>query len=451
MAITTPGRLGITRWSADSDAFNRSQMDDSHAALENKVAVFLTGLDTDLGSYSAATYVKSFFYATNTAVLYFSNGTSWQNLTSFGTTISTSTPDVTSSSGGSAGTAARSDHVHAMPGWGVVGEMATVQTTASAGSTAKFARIDHVHVLAANSVTSGKIAAGAISSSAAFVAGVVDEAAIGAGAVTRSRIEESQRIPSGSIMAFAGTSAPSGWVLCTGQAVSRTTYSALFAAIGTRYGNGDGSTTFNVPDFQDRILRGCATPAASVVSEGADSVTIAEGNLPNHTHSAGTIAVATHADHVHLLNGSGAGAATANASHSHVMTHTHAAEVANGSVSVSGSTFGVALGLNGGAAGAGNTDGGLFPDYWSGGPSPIPVEYGAPALVAKGVTVVNFTGSTNSDNASHSHSVTGSTAGVTAPALSHTVSGNTGNPTGTVGTLLSVKPKSTTVNYIIKT
>lgn len=51
---------------------------------------------------------------------------------------------------------------------------------------------------------------------------------------------------------FAGTAAPSGWLLCFGQAVSRSTYAALFAAIGTLYGAGDGSTTFNLPDCRGR-------------------------------------------------------------------------------------------------------------------------------------------------------------------------------------------------------
>jgi hypothetical protein len=57
----------------------------------------------------------------------------------------------------------------------------------------------------------------------------------------------------GMVAAYAGSSAPSGWLLCDGTAVSRTTYSALFAAIGTSYGAGDGSTTFNLPDLRGRV------------------------------------------------------------------------------------------------------------------------------------------------------------------------------------------------------
>lgn len=62
--------------------------------------------------------------------------------------------------------------------------------------------------------------------------------------------------PSGAISMFGGLVVPSGWLLCNGQAVSRTTYAALFAAISTYYGNGDGSTTFNVPDMRGQFPRG---------------------------------------------------------------------------------------------------------------------------------------------------------------------------------------------------
>lgn len=62
--------------------------------------------------------------------------------------------------------------------------------------------------------------------------------------------------PSGVVLPFAGSTAPSGWLLCFGQAVSRTTYASLFAAIGTAFGVGDGSTTFNLPDMRGRVPGG---------------------------------------------------------------------------------------------------------------------------------------------------------------------------------------------------
>lgn len=60
----------------------------------------------------------------------------------------------------------------------------------------------------------------------------------------------------GVIVAYGGNAAPEGWLECNGQAVSRTTYSALFTAIGTTWGSGDGSTTFNIPDLRGEFLRG---------------------------------------------------------------------------------------------------------------------------------------------------------------------------------------------------
>lgn len=59
--------------------------------------------------------------------------------------------------------------------------------------------------------------------------------------------------PVGGIMQFGGTTAPTGWLICDGSAVSRTTYADLFSAIGTSYGSGNGSTTFNVPNLKGKI------------------------------------------------------------------------------------------------------------------------------------------------------------------------------------------------------
>jgi microcystin-dependent protein len=63
-------------------------------------------------------------------------------------------------------------------------------------------------------------------------------------------------LPLGIILPYGGTSAPSGYILCYGQAVSRTTYAALYAVIGDTYGAGDGSTTFNLPDLRGRVVAG---------------------------------------------------------------------------------------------------------------------------------------------------------------------------------------------------
>ena len=66
-------------------------------------------------------------------------------------------------------------------------------------------------------------------------------------------------LPAGTIQMYAGATAPSGWVLCNGAAISRTTNASLFAICGVTYGVGDGSTTFNVPDFAGVFPRGAGT------------------------------------------------------------------------------------------------------------------------------------------------------------------------------------------------
>lgn len=83
----------------------------------------------------------------------------------------------------------------------------------------------------------------------------------------------------GMIGHFAGTVAPTGWLVADGQAVSRTTYNRLFNAIGTLYGDGDGSTTFNVPNLVGRFAEG------SIENVG----TYVEAGLPNHQHAPLTI------------------------------------------------------------------------------------------------------------------------------------------------------------------
>lgn len=66
----------------------------------------------------------------------------------------------------------------------------------------------------------------------------------------------SPSVPAGTLLPFAGTAVPDGYLLCNGANVSRTDYANLFAAIGTKWGEGDGSTTFTLPNFNDRFIEG---------------------------------------------------------------------------------------------------------------------------------------------------------------------------------------------------
>lgn len=76
--------------------------------------------------------------------------------------------------------------------------------------------------------------------------------------------------PTGVLQDFAGTSAPDGWLLCDGSEVSRTEYAALFAVIGTTYGVGDGSTTFNLPDERGQFRRGLDNMGTAAGAAGVD-------------------------------------------------------------------------------------------------------------------------------------------------------------------------------------
>lgn len=101
-------------------------------------------------------------------------------------------------------------------------------------------------------------------------------------------------MPTGGIIAYAGSSPPLGYLPCDGSAVSRTTYSNLFAAIGTTFGAGDGSTTFNVPDLRDRAPIGISPgslgtdrPSVRNIADvgGEESHVLIIAEQPSHTHS----------------------------------------------------------------------------------------------------------------------------------------------------------------------
>ena len=110
-------------------------------------------------------------------------------------------------------------------------------------------------------------------------------------------------VPPGAIMDFAMNSAPAGWLACDGAAVSRTTYAALFAAIGTTWGAGNGSTTFNVPDTRGRFRATAGTDGTSASKTFGQKLGDAIRNI---TGSTGT---------VYRASGAGASGAIALASY----------------------------------------------------------------------------------------------------------------------------------------
>lgn len=109
----------------------------------------------------------------------------------------------------------------------------------------------------------------------------------------------SQFTPTGLVNAFAGSSVPTGWLLCDGSAVSRTTYAALFAAISTSYGTGNGTTTFNLPDGRGRALFGYDSGQSEFNAMGK---TGGQKVVQAHNHNGSTDGAGSH-DHASNTSG----------------------------------------------------------------------------------------------------------------------------------------------------
>ena len=118
------------------------------------------------------------------------------------------------------------------------------------------------------------------------------------GAVTAVKLDAgavSVLMPTASIMPYAGSSAPTGYLLCDGAAISRSTYSTLFGVLATTYGAGDGSSTFNIPDLQGRVIAG---HGGTLLSGSADAI----GATNAHSTKTHTLSIAEMPAHDHTYN-----------------------------------------------------------------------------------------------------------------------------------------------------
>jgi microcystin-dependent protein len=143
-------------------------------------------------------------------------------------------------------------------------------------------------------------------------------------------------VPTGGMIPYGGTAAPSGWLLCDGSAVSRTTYADLFAALSTRFGAGNGTTTFNVPDMRGKFALGVATSGTGSTLGGSGGTIDHVHTGPAHTHDPGTLAVPSGGAHTHTTGApsattasvqNGAGVTSPTDTHTHDIAssgaHTH--------------------------------------------------------------------------------------------------------------------------------
>ena len=222
------------------------------------------------------------------------------------------------------------------------------------------------------------------------------------------------QVPVGVVSAFAGVNAPAGWLMCAGQAVSRTDYAALFNALSTTYGSGDGSTTFNLPDLRGRVPAGVDNMGGSAASRLTSTVLTASNTLG-----------ATGGAQTHTLDG------TQIPAHSHPNTLGSNTVASNGHIHSQG-TLAAAIGATGGDA--------LAIGY-----TPIsPVSPGPTSVTA--YTVIGASGTSASRTYNHYTPVYGNTDGNNS---STTVSITNANNTGGGSAHTNTQP-TLVLNYIIK-
>lgn len=272
--------------------------------------------------------------------------------------------------------------------------------------------------------------------------------------ITRDR--ELDFVPVGSIMPYAGATAPNGWELCDGGQLGRVTHKGLFDIIGTTYGAGDGSTTFNKPDLRQRFPLGLA-------ASGTGAALGATGGSIDHTHTAGahTHGISTDGAHTHTVT-----------SHDHNIAsdggHDHGGDTGLDGGHTHGGSTGSAGSHNHGNSGleseATGTSGGVVLEYTAGGDELY--------VAVGGHAHDTVTGSApDTDGVSdHSHSITGENdhsheigneanhnhggvTSATAPSTDSQGGHSHGGVTASDGaiTTSAVNPPFLAINYIILT
>lgn len=276
MSVTSTPRLGLTQWSSGSDPYNRSQLNTSFANLEDRVPGFDQGTVRPAASSALQGY---FFFNTTGNALSYCDGTTWWDIVAgdgnFGSPVALTLTSVNAS--GSQSSAARSDHVHGMPGFGTP---SSVGTSNSAGAGDTVARSTHVHA----------IGTGAINLSAMFAAGVVDAAALATNSVETLKIAD---------LAVTGGKLANGAVTSSKLGVDAVTSSAILDASVTTTKVADSAITNAKISAVDASKVTTGTLAdARIPSLAASKITSGEfaaariPDLSATTITSGTLAIA---------------------------------------------------------------------------------------------------------------------------------------------------------------
>lgn len=262
--------------------------------------------------------------------------------------------------------------------------------------------------------------------------------------VVELQLDTAVATPAGVVSQYAGAAAPAGWLLCDGAAVSRTTYSTLFSVLGTTYGAGNASTTFNLPNLKGRLpvgLDSTQTEFDTLAETGGTKVeTLTSTQIPAHTHGVGSYELTTQSDHSHGNNFS----IVSNGSHNHT-----------GSITTTAGEGSHSHSYNSGDVQA-DVRSPLFRRFQYGSFA-IPTSNGtglavgyadnSGSLVPSGGTHQHTASYTTSTHSGHAHGINGSVS--SGGSHTHTVSGSSGSTGG--GLSHNNLPPYIVINYIIKT